>query len=786
MGGHRLAPEEQGDNKLWADLHYEDEDKLRTVFGGEPKNIGVKLGEPSGDLVVVDLDVPEAIALAPLFLPRTGSVSGRPGKPRSHWHYVAEGTPKRSFGDVARKAALVEVLSTGQQAIMPPSVHPSGERYGWDEDGEMARADAEDLMRACGELATATLVARHLPEDNRHGFAMALFGFLMRPGRLDDETALKIAKAAWDAAGYPEGKSRSEARRDLAGLASDTAEKLEEDGEVQGGPILDEYAPGLPKAIAKVWGWKMGKEQKPSQAEVLVGLSGTADLFHDPDGEPYATFPVGDHRETHRLKGKGFRRWLQKLFYEAEGKPVGSQALNDALGALEGLAIFDGAERETHVRLAGHGGNVYLDLCNPQWEVVEIAPSGWRVIPGEKAPVRFRRAGGMRPLPYPSKDGDLSGLRRLLNLPDDREESWRLVVAWLVAALRPEGPYPVLILQGEQGSAKSSAQRILRALVDPSTVPLRTAPREERDLMIAATNGWVVAFDNLSGLPGWLSDGLCRLSTGGGFGTRTLYSDAEETLFSATRPVMMNGITDVAGRPDLVDRSLIVELPTIPEERRKTEREVNAEFERAHPAVLGALLDAVGGALGRLPETKLERLPRMAEFAEWATAAEEGLGWEKGAFMNIYQQNRAEAVDAALEGDPVAEAVLAFMGERRGWEGTTAGLQKEIALKADERVQRTKDWPKTPAHLSARMKRLAPALRAQGLEWEAETAGDKVKTRMKRLFWREGFGPSKEDVAAASEKKRRPSRGGLLGPAGDDGEGRDEPEGDGSYFDVVP
>ena len=449
---------------------------------------------------------------------------------------------------------------------------------------------------------------------------------------------------------------------------------------------------------------------------------------------------------------------MQKLYYEAEGKPVGSQALLDALGALEGKAIFDGAEREAHVRLAEDGEAIYLDLCNRAWEVVEITPEGWRVLPGKDAPVRFRRARGMQPLPYPAEDGDLAGLRRLLNLPEGEEGSWVLVAAWLAAALRPRGPYPVLILQGEQGSAKSTAQRMLRALVDPSTVPLRTAPREERDLMIAATNGWCVAFDNLSGVPIWLSDALCRLATGGGFGTRALYTDQEEILFAAMRPAMLNGIADVASRPDLLDRSLVVELPVIPEDKRKTEREIWAEFAEERPGYLGALLDAVSVALKRLPEVRLEKLPRMAEFAEWVVAAEEGLGFKEGAFMGAYAVARSDAVGHALENDAVAEAVLAFMAERREWEGTATELHRNLALRVEDNVQRTRGWPKTSSYLSAKLKRLAPALRDRGIEWEEWQDSDRNKTRKKRLRWRESEGPSEEEI----ENRKRRTKGSLF------------------------
>lgn len=314
-------------------------------------------------------------------------------------------------------------------------------------------------------------------------------------------------------------------------------------------------------------------------------------------------------------------------------------------------------------------------------------------------------------------------------------------MAWLVAAFRSEGPYPVLILQGEQGTAKSTAQRILRAIVDPSTTPLRTTPREMRDLMIAANNGWVVSFDNLSGLPIWLSDGLCRLATGGGFATRELYSDAEEILFDATRPTCLNGITGVATRPDLLDRSLIVELPVIPEEMRRPESDLWDEFAREHPTILGALLDAVSGALAKADSVELPRLPRMADFAIWTTAAEEALGWEAGTFMAAYDESREETVAEALEGDLVAGAVLSFMSDRKEWIGKSAELLEELGDEVDVMVEASKAWPKTPSHLSARLKRLAPALRAQGIGYEVWREAGGARERKKRLWWQRNAPP---------------------------------------------
>src|SRR5262245_60411988 len=291
-----------------------------------------------------------------------------------------------------------------------------------------------------------------------------------------------------------------------------------------------------------------GQDEDQSQATILVNLAIRAadELFHSAEGDAYATIDVEGHQETWLLKVRGFRRWLARLFYEEMRKAPGSQAVQDALAVLEGKALYDGPEYPVYTRLAAVNGTIYLDLGNPAWQAVEITPTSWQVM--STPPVKFRRAKGMLPLPVPATGGSLQRLRQFTNLSHDND--WRLVVSWLLAALRPTGPYPVLVVYGEQGSAKSSLVRVLRALVDPNTAALRTTSREERDLVIAATNGWLIALDNLSHLPDWLSDALCRLATGSGFATRELYTDADETIFAAQRPIVLNGIAEVATRVD--------------------------------------------------------------------------------------------------------------------------------------------------------------------------------------------------------------------------------------------
>ena len=320
-------------------------------------------------------------------------------------------------------------------------------------------------------------------------------------------------------------------------------------------------------------------------------------------------------------------------------------------------------------------------------------------------------------------------LRAFLNVRSD--DDFVLVVAWALAVLRNRGPYPALVLSGEQGSAKSTFSAILRALLDPNTAPLRALPREDRDLFIAASNGHVLAFDNVSGLPAWISDTLCRLATGGGFAVRQLYTDQDEVLFDAARPVILNGIEDIVTRPDLADRAVFLTLEPIPEERRRPEAELWAAFEAERARILGVLLDAVVEGLKRLPDTHLPKLPRMADFALWVSACETVL-WPVGTFWSAYCGNRDEAVEGVIDADPVAAAVRAVMSERTEWTGTASDLLGALGEAAGERVAKSKTWADSPRALSGRLRRAATFLRKIGIEVSFEREG-RLRTRVIRI-----------------------------------------------------
>ena len=498
----------------------------------------------------------------------------------------------------------------------------------------------------------------------------------------------------------------------------------------------------LDEALAEEAGDEGGRG--PKQADLLIDLAQEAELFHSPDATAFADLVVNGHRETWPVRNKGFRRWLARRFFEATGGAPNSEALQSALNVIEAKAHFDGPKREVHIRVGGLGDKLYLDLGDEAWRAVEIDSNGWRVI--DKAPVRFRRAAGMQALPAPQPGGSIETLRHFLNVQNDND--FILVVAWVLAVLRNRGPYPVLVLSGEQGSAKSTFSAVLRSLLDPNTAPLRALPREDRDLFIAASNGHVLAFDNVSGLPPWISDTLCRLATGGGFAVRQLYTDQDEVLFDAARPIILNGIEDIVTRPDLADRAMFLTLEAIPEERRRPEKELHEKLEAARPQLLGTLLDTVSHGLKNLPDTRLDHLPRMADFALWATACETAL-WSAGTFGAAYVGNRDEAVDSVIESDLVGSAIRSLMETKTEWEGTATDLLGVLDEIVGEKTRKSKAWPASARALSGRVTRAATFLRKIGIDITRDREG-RARTRMIHIIRKPECAPVQPSTPSAS------------------------------------
>jgi len=459
------------------------------------------------------------------------------------------------------------------------------------------------------------------------------------------------------------------------------------------------------------------KTSKPTQAQLLIDIAQKAELFHSYNGDAYVSYPVDDHIETAAVDSKQFKYWLAEQMHRSGQKPPNTQAFTDALLNITAQAKFEGVQREVYLRSAMHEGCIYIDLCNEAWEVVEISPTGWKII--DDAPVRFIRCSGMLPLSKPEQGGSLSELLPFVNLK--HPEHAVLLFGWLVHALHPKAPQPVLVLTGEQGTGKSTVSKLIRSLVDPSISPIRGEPRNEHELVIAAENGWVQVFENLSRISPWLSDALCRLSTGGGFATRKLFTGRDQELFFARRPIILNGIDDLTTRPDLADRAISIFLARIPDEKRLTEHEFWRNWETVKPRLQGAIFDAMVIALREYSNTHPNRLPRMADFTRWVLAAEQSFPDECGDFLMVYTNVRREAEEATIERDPVGLSIVCMLEKEGRWIGSMTDLRaKLLPFIPNSGDKEPHGWPKNGKAMSARLRRIAPALRAVGITVDDE------------------------------------------------------------------
>jgi hypothetical protein len=450
------------------------------------------------------------------------------------------------------------------------------------------------------------------------------------------------------------------------------------------------------------------RRPRPRHKDALLDLMAEIELWHSPDGDAYATVPSAGHLENWPVRSKGFRLWVGHQFYERTRAAASAQATEEALRTFESHARYRGAEHKAPLRIGEHGEDLYLDLCDDAWRAVRISATGWSVV--ERPPVRFIRTQTMLSLPEPEAGDKLEDvLRDLVNVAS--ESDFKLLVAWLVGAFHPHGPYTVLVLAGQHGAAKTALMRLLRRLIDPNAVPDRGPPRDELTLMIAAKNGWVVAFDNLSTVASWFADSMCRLSTGGGLSSREFYTNLEEITLFLMRPQVFTAIPDIVTRPDLADRSIQISLPVIAEVDRRAQEEFDAEIDERRPRILGALLDAVSSALrhrGDMPRV----LTRMADFVKWITAARAGLGWGESDFLDAYLANRQDSVETALEAEPLSDAVCALVYKRAEWTGTATQFLNDLPI--DDAGRKSRWWPAVN-QVKNRLRRIQGALRTKGI-----------------------------------------------------------------------
>lgn len=502
--------------------------------------------------------------------------------------------------------------------------------------------------------------------------------------------------------------------------------------------------------------------ERSTMDRLIIYSRSAATFFHNKEQEAFASIRRDDHLETYELDSPRFLLWMRSEYwrrekerleeaaleeagplYEGDRPPrtempavVRDRDLGDAVRQLESIAIFEGQQREVHVRCAQHEQTFYLDLGDPTWRAVEITPEGWRIVYGDDVPVRFVRPKGTAAFlePVPSGEGSLNPITRVLNLGegDDGKRNRLLILAWMTYCMMPNGPFPIINISGPQGAAKSTTLRSLRFLIDPNTAPASTKPRNEHDSYIDAAANWVVAYDQLVSIPVWFSNVLCDLATGGGYRTRTLYANRDQEIFNDTRPIIVSGIGNVASRPDFLDRALMISLPRIGGKQRKLDRVVKRQLRAAQPQILSALLDATVAGLANMDSVVLDSLPRMADFCLWGCAVEQAIGAQQGDFLEAFEGSSEDATEVSLEEWPLSDTFISFAAKHQGvenaWVGTATELFNELSsLVEDDALTRSRQWPGSTNALSAQINdRVEPLLRV-GIVVQQGTGRDRRK-----------------------------------------------------------
>ena len=666
-------------------------------------------------------------------LPGRRHLTGKAADGRRGEHVICRqgGTPMTNRNQGLRLAGYngVDIRGDGGYIVGPGSMHPSGLRY------EVAGGDIEPFPDWLAALVTGEGPTKVSP----------------RPSVASDETtgppgpggALEAASGTFDTKaifqGVAAGGRDDASYRFACSMRAkrvpepEARARMEEAWRAMEQPPGDEFPleaalEKVPRAYAKFpeghspefeAALSMGVVKGPTVSTRLIQIAEeTHEFFQSQEGQPYALPREGAPVALPLRGSRSFRARLAAAYYASAGKVPNNGALADALTVLEGWALA-APRRKVAVRLAAHEGGVVLDLGDDTGRAVVVRPGAWELV--ERSPVIFRRSGLTAAIPEPVGGGSLDDMRGLLNIGD---EAWSLLVGYMAAAWVPDIPHPVLWFTGEQGVGKTSAMRMIASLLDPSPALTRTAPRDIEAWIVAATDSLVIPVDNVSAIPAWFSDAICRTATGDALIRRQLYTDNDLVINAIQRVVVLNGIGVGSLRGDLGDRLVPVPLERIPDHERRLDREIQIEWDALRPGLVGALLDLLAAVLARLPEVELGAKPRMADFACVLAAVDAVRGTES---LQTYLASRDAISEQVVEGDDVAAAVIELV-RRRATQATTdgdaafVGTASELLRQLIPPERPGRDWPRNAQQMAVALSRIAPDLARVGIQSRPPTS----------------------------------------------------------------
>ncbi|CAN5695452.1 hypothetical protein BH11PAT2_BH11PAT2_04930 [soil metagenome] len=667
-------------------------------FAQKNVNIGLVTGTISG-VVVMDFDIKHGRKSSEFQIePTVCSKTGGGGEHMffKHPRYEVPSTNGVLFG------VGIDIKADGGYVVLPPSLHLSGNEYEWlipfnkldlAEMPDWFVHKVKENQSIHSKTDWETLSRSSIPEGQRHDMLTKIIGKFLHD----------LSPNLWEEMGWP-------AIQEWNATHSKPPTQLKE---------LRAIWDGLKKKELSKTEDSKGKENRSVTQQIIDAIENDpgTELFHDQHNEPYIKILNKDHYDIWSCKSKKLDNLISMKFWDLNQKPVGSEVMKNVLGILQAKACFQGKEYQLNNRVAWKNNELWYDLTNEPGQAVRVSKDGWAVI--SDTPILFRKHNHQVAQVMPALGGGVRELLKYININNKHHEL--LLMVFVVTCFIPDIAHVIPIIYGAQGSAKSTLSKLLRKICDPSQLEVISIPRYQ-DMPQTLSHHWFLFFDNVSYISEEMSDLLAKVVTGSGFTKRELYTNDEDVIYSFKRVVGINGINLVAMRPDLLERSILLELERIPEDRRKQEKEVLNEFENALPGILGGVFDVLVKAMQIQPEVKLEKLPRMADFAVWGYAIAEAMGYGGDAFLEAYKANMEAQSEEVLSQDPVGTATMIMMENCDHWEDTPSALYKKLceiaSFNLGMNLERDPSWPKAVNQLSKRMNMLEVIFASQGIKFQ--------------------------------------------------------------------
>ncbi|MFZ2522516.1 MAG: bifunctional DNA primase/polymerase [Minisyncoccia bacterium] len=676
------------------------EEEINNWWKQNPEaNIGIATGLVSG-VIVLDIDskhnrTSKEFQIPPTICAKTGGLGEHILFKHPGGH--VKSTNGQLFG------SGVDLKADGGYVVLTPSLHESGNRYEWIiGPDETELAEVPIWLRAALEgqdkNADAKLWqkgASGVSEGNRNETAASVAGKLRSslPKELVEDGWENLI--AWNKKN-PEPLPEEELKR-----VWDSVKKYDSEEEA---PAKESPATKLLKLI---------RERKD------------VTIFRDFHGDAFIALEIEGVRQVWSCKSDQFQHWLSLLYFHTYKTVLPSDAKTGVVGTIKGFATFEKEVIHLQSRNAYFGDELWYDMTNDKWQAIKVTQAGWELV--DKPPILFRRYSHNKAQVMPLAGGDARLLLKYFNISDPQQQL--LILIHIISAFIPGFAHPILVINGPQGSAKSTFSRILRLIIDPSIMEVASMPDTHRELVQTLAHNSFIFFDNVSWISETVSDILCKAVTGSSFPKRELYSDDDDVIYTFMRTIGINGISMFLARPDLLERSIILKLDRIDSKNRKLEKSLMTEFEHDLPSILGGIFDVLVKTLALKPTIEQENLPRMADFALWGCAVAEALGVTQKEFMDSYNTNIALQTDIVINENLIASTIISFMQdqERDEWVGTATGLLHSLGefAKSHSVDVHDKQWPKAHNVLSRRLNELKINFLEAG--WDISIDGGQVR-----------------------------------------------------------